>query len=1300
MSMLPPNLGPSRRPERHPMIRLAEPVPMGEALARPRLFPGRALGEDEFDRLQAYTDARLRGLLATALPGILFGLEVEAMSGGEGCTVRPGYAVTGAGTLVGLMTEAQATWQGLLARWLWDQRAPTDTGVGFPDASGVYCLVLERRQGLIDAGQALLPCQRTELDPRRDLRQEVLGQLALRRQRGIDATQPVRAQNHFAARNVDGSLQRQLASAVPLALLGVARLDPASASPGVEGPEAAAADYRVAWVAQTPARHLALPDSGYRVLLEQVQEALRVALQAAWATLPNPPSDPQAPLAGLGAALGATLALDFLPAAGALPLPLLEDPAAATPRLHWLPRHLAVDMVPVPEQAIGELIERHLPRPPLDLRRPAGDQIRLLLALDRADYRPDLLDRPVIDAVLVTDLYRTHLRAHQAWRDWRVGFDVLYALRDRALLSQAEVRALALPRAVPQPLRPAQFYHELIDAARGALGIDADLPLPHPYADGVPPAPPFYTGWLVDGAPPPVPAVRDDGLVLRYRAAQVELERLDHRIRALRTRLEKHRDYLLLQRQQLDAQTVSLAALGGGVAGDGSGLQVARWLPFTKLRERAPDPVGLDVAAAMAPSATGSAAAPAGQDTAMAARSVVAVDRMMAGPNVDLAALALAQPQPQPFGVGPLMTKTMVSPVLAPASGAGAATTPGRKQLRASMPSTVETNLQRDRLDRLDAVPKRALTIPSVEGRSYQFGVLDHIQAEVREYEAAYRGMRDLIASLDGLFDPVEATSIRRVLEGFGVPVSPGTLAADQAPRAYPLGRLDLARIERLLDDEQLNGAARTALTAVQAQYQAFLQARDLSRDGLDDYALPNPKRRFEALFEAGQILTRQIAWMEDRYQGLEDRLEGRLRERIRLEGMLERLAALIESAARRLAALDEKRLQALSDYGIAQSLTREDWAAVHRRDQARTEILTKRLRGLYYVRVCETPVSAALPTPLPLRHGGTRDPVPGCDWDTEVELPAVLAEVFATVLEVPFADWRALAPLVPRLPVERVPALLGLHRQRLVQQQAAPRAGLGGEARAGGLAARLSPVLAANRALHQGWATLADPVADSRGRYLAATGQVLSLADALGLSGTVQRAAQALHQRLEQCVVCLLERLNGVAPSLRFTWGQLAEDHRLPAAEPARWPGLERAQAADFNAVRTIAELIDWWFRQLAEEASGAGRAALRNLIRAAVIVAAHGDPARVLSGQVVVPPRRLALGESLRLALNAVPVTGTRLQLLDEAQQVVGLVAVQDQDQGGILAQVVRVDARVTEVTSRFTLVALDHASGSARR
>lgn len=1247
-------------------IRLNQPVSMSPALERLRLVPGRHLGEDELDRMQAYADERVAPLLASARPGILRGLQVDlppqrpniAGVTGEGLVVRPGLAVSGDGSTLGLFYEARATWRALLEGWLRENN--TDQG------EGVYYLVVRRRTGLIDSDHGIDPCRRIELDPRRDTRLETLGTLGLRRQAlapaAIAGMTPEQIQNQVAAINSTGSFLDTMTSAVPLALLAVSRLEPAPA--GLD-----AFPFRVDWVSQEAGRYLAIEHTGYQVLLAQVQTAFRDALERAMSQPPAVPAGDDRPT--LGQRLELSLRLDFLPAAGVLPGVLLERADAPTPTLRWLPRHLAVEMVPVPEESVPELIERHLARRVMDLRRPMGDRLRLLLAVNEPDYRPDLLDFPRIDALLVRDLYRYHIRAHEAWREWRQAFDRLYYLLTDDLITVAERRVLDLPRSVLAPILPGAFYARLVTQARSNLPpIDGELPYPYrDFLESVPAAPAFYDpDWLVNGAPPAVATPREDGLVIRYRVAQVEMGRVDNQVRALRARLEKTRDYLLLQRQQLDAQTVALAALGGGVAGDGSGLQVARWLPFTQLKMAAP----------VVPAQSSARSFAVGGQEARTFTSSASI------PTFKLAAGGTT-------AVFPELTGSTKGPSDIPVGSAAVKGSSASSLVARARASSVEINLQRDKLDRIAEIPKQTISEPAIAGRSYKFGVLDHIQAEVKEYEAAYRGMRDLIATLDSMFPGPEADALRTALDGFGIPVTPNSLAAEQAQRDYPLGVNDLARVRTLRD--RLSGAddrgKRDALDNLLTDYSQLLVTLEVAEGTLEGDAEADTKRRFEALFQAGQILTRQIAYMEDRYNRLEDQLEDKLRERLRLEAVLDKLAALIEVARQKLDGVDARRAERLGDYGLAQGLSREDWERVYRANLERSRILTTALKGIYYVRVRETPVGYPLVDPLELRHGSAGDLVPGCDWDTEVDVPEELGDFFDTVLEVPMGDWRILAPLAPKLPEPRIPELLDMRRYRFLRYRARPQFTPGSSR----LAARLAPLVSATGALHQTWANLT-PASGGRlrGPFLKDSARVLSLKDLLGGSaGTIQVTAQTLRNRLEQCVQCLVGRLNQVAPSLRFEWAQLAEDDRLNTERPDAWPGLERAEAADFNAVRTLTEVVAWWFRQLEPDASASGRSALRNMIRASVIISAHGDPNEILQGRVQVPPRRLAVGEPLRLELNRIPKAGVRLQIMDEAQRIVGLLAVQDQDQTGTLAQVVRVDEPLARISTRYTVLSV---------
>jgi hypothetical protein len=522
--------------------------------------------------------------------------------------------------------------------------------------------------------------------------------------------------------------------------------------------------------------------------------------------------------------------------------------------------------------------------------------------------------------------------------------------------------------------------------------------------------------------------------------------------------------------------------------------------------------------------------------------------------------------------------------------------------------------------------------------------VLEHVLPEIQEYTKAYRGMRELISTLDGLFDTADAKSLKGQLEGFGKPVPPETLAEQDKKDAGP-------------------NADANRQNAIQARYQA--------------------------LFDAGQILTKQIASVEGRYGRIESQLTGKLRERIRAEANIEKLAATIEQATEQLTNLDKPRIERLGDYGVAQRLIDDDWRKVFQTNEERTRILTKGVRGLFYVRVRQTPISLPLADPLLLRHGTAADIVPGCDNVENPQLPDQLDEFFDAVREVPMTDWVALKDMKPQLPPS--PKLTYLAKLRSVRFMSRP-AQRSAPAQGSKLQTRLFTISVQNQSVLQHWSNMIFPQMNgSQKAFQAETAAVLSLEDILsGTQGELRRAGQQLRDRLEQCVACLLDNLNELPPSIRLQWAQLAEDDAIDVQHVNSWPGLERAERDDFNATRTVAELVAWWFRQLDSQASGNSLGAVRNMIRAVLIFAALGDPAEILHGEVHVPPRRLIAGEPLRLKLNRAAAPGTILQLLDTQQRRVALLTIEDHDSVGATAQITKVDRTDVVINTQFTVVA----------
>ena len=134
---------------------------------RPHLFPGRALGEDAFDRLQAWGDARIAALEG-ALPaaGIVAGLDCRLEQQGADQVLRlsPGAGLGQGRELYNLHHALTRTWTGLRDAF----RSRPDS----PDAAldGLYLVVVDAEFVHLDVDPDQAACRRDELDRLRDAR--------------------------------------------------------------------------------------------------------------------------------------------------------------------------------------------------------------------------------------------------------------------------------------------------------------------------------------------------------------------------------------------------------------------------------------------------------------------------------------------------------------------------------------------------------------------------------------------------------------------------------------------------------------------------------------------------------------------------------------------------------------------------------------------------------------------------------------------------------------------------------------------------------------------------------------------------------------------------------------------------------------------------------------------------------------------------------------------------------------------------------------------------------------------------
>jgi hypothetical protein len=517
-------------------IRLHEPEKRPGDPRRLNLFAGRALGEREFERLQAYVDERVAPLLTSLAPGIVEGLSCDFSGNGADTRVRVqfGLAAGGAGQLVRLFYPLDQAWTDLAAQAERDQDAPL--------RDGLFFVTIRSAVEPIDDPTDMEPCTRTEPEPLRERRIETVCLLGLQRISGspsLMAMPQPRAANRICARLLRESPLRADSGAVPLGLVKVVGKLPV-------------------WFDPRAGRLLAEPDAAAHTLLAHTVAALDAWQREHAAPLPELPTQALAELIGL----------DYLPAAGPLPAALLRDPASKTPGLAFLPRDLQIELAPVPADTIEGVVAGELARGSVDLIHGLGERLRLLLAIPDLDYRRDLFDLPQRDTALEDELFHRGQHAAQAWQDWKLQWQKLY--KD---LTQKELDALRAPlQRVTAPRDPDAFRDDLV-AARRAAQDKPDSPLPEPYAS-----------HLSDRHPPPADYAPvqggdfpDAGLFRRREDLRADIRSIEAALDKSFRLLDEVNDYLGLQRQRLDALTVSFSALAGGVAGDGLGANLVRW---------------------------------------------------------------------------------------------------------------------------------------------------------------------------------------------------------------------------------------------------------------------------------------------------------------------------------------------------------------------------------------------------------------------------------------------------------------------------------------------------------------------------------------------------------------------------------------------------------------------------------------------------------------------------------------------------------------------------------------------------
>ena len=486
--------------------------------------------------------------------------------------------------------------------------------------------------------------------------------------------------------------------------------------------------------------------------------------------------------------------------------------------------------------------------------------------------------------------------------------------------------------------------------------------------------------------------------------------------------------------------------------------------------------------------------------------------------------------------------------------------------------------------------------------------------------------------------------------------------------------------VYRIYDFKNFSFIRKDVSTAPWADYEIEkLTAYDDPKDSTDTKKITS----HTALFTTGKAIRQDILLIE--------RLR---RELINLHKLQQKILAEKRTALNKvetdipqhhqtLANLNRQRVRSEGDYQVARLLVAENWTDVEKAYAERARILNNH-KGLFYARVRETPINLRPVNPLPLRHGSLDDLVPGYPLE-DIDLPEDLQVFMEAVLDISMSDWVSLHnhyTLLPNRP--QLQRMLGVRQARLGY-----RINQSHQADVKMISVKLGRLRNQNQMLMSDMLHKAFIPSPSIVEYQRNAAQLLSLEDLLsGPPHRLRGLAETQRNKLDQATHSLLKELRKVSPSIRLQWAEAAELDTLNVKQPTQWPGIGQAEAKDLNGIRTLVELIQWWWRQLTTNASSTSHSAVRNLIRATLMLAAADDPDQILRGNLATVPGRFVVGDALRLTLNKEALPGTLLQMVSPANVLIGTLRIDDFDDKGAVATLTQLVTQNATPSTAYTV------------
>ena len=522
-----------------------------DALSRLRMqrlnfFADRPLGDDEFDRMQAWSDHRMAALESSLQqPGILEGLECSLYAARENndegepefrqvIQLFPGRGLGQNRQLYVLQHPLEQEWKSLAQHFQADPETPEGP------LNGLYLVVLDADFFHMDVMPNREPCRRDELDRLRDARIQRGLMLSLVQ---VDTSlwslpevveKPVVAANRFLGRLLKLPHRMPEYAGISVALVGVN-------------------DNELLWHSASAAAFEACEYPLHRQLREHFHTSIEMTILQGIENGRSPMQSMQ------------ELAFAYLPAAAELPAFLLRNPASVSPlpELEWFPPGADEELQVIAESSLPVIMRTNMERAPTGFNAVAGDHYRIGLVVSDDDYRPDLLQLPELETEVVQLLHHKGRESVNATAGSQIIWDELAAGFD----ATEHPEIAAVPERPETPLQPGEILDNL--GAKDWSAKTAGATLTAPYSEEWP-SPPDDLPQVVT-----VPEDPGDGLLVQF-TREIEREQdLSEMLEDIDDLLEMLEQEKKQQRGLVDALTVDLARLAGGIPGDGSGIKIA-----------------------------------------------------------------------------------------------------------------------------------------------------------------------------------------------------------------------------------------------------------------------------------------------------------------------------------------------------------------------------------------------------------------------------------------------------------------------------------------------------------------------------------------------------------------------------------------------------------------------------------------------------------------------------------------------------------------------------------------------------